>query len=294
MSCSVLRCLQLLGGGKAAYLQIGAVQAGRVARTVRFRLAVVRAVCACLGAVIFLLPTIEAALAESKRVLLLHSFGREFKPWSEYAETIRSELASQSPWPLDITEQSLVTARSSDENPETAFVEYLRALHVNRPPDLIVSLGAPAAGFVQRHRQQLFPTTPTVFTAVEVRRVRSSDLTANDAVVALRTDHLPVIQNILSVLPDTKHVATVIGVSPGEQFWRKEIAGEVKPLEGRVVFTWYNDLSFEDILKHAAKLPPHSAIFWETISVDAAGVVHEGGAALARLRAVASPHFFPR
>ena len=30
--------------------------------------------------------------AESKRVILLHSFGRDFKPWSDYATAIRAEL----------------------------------------------------------------------------------------------------------------------------------------------------------------------------------------------------------
>ena len=263
-----------------------------MARTPRFSLAVVRAVCTCLGAVIFLLPTIGVATAESKRILLLYSFGREFKPWSEYAETIRSELNSQSPWPLDITEQSLITARSSDENPETAFVDYLRALFAKHPLDLIVSIGAPAAGFIQRHRLQLFATTPMVFTAVDQRRVRYSDLTANDAVVAVRIDYLGAIKNILQVLPDTKNVAVVVGASPIEQFWREEIAKEVKPLENRIAFTWYNALSFEDILKHAAALPPHSAIFWELMSVDAAGVVHEGNTALARLHAVANAPIF--
>ena len=57
-----------------------------MARTPRFSLAVVWAVCTCLGAVIFLLPTIGVATAESKRILLLYSFGREFRPWSEYAK----------------------------------------------------------------------------------------------------------------------------------------------------------------------------------------------------------------
>jgi hypothetical protein len=142
-----------------------------------------------LAAVLLILTTIEAAAVESKRVMLLHSFGREFKPWSDYATTIREELKRQSPWPLDITEQSLISARSSDEDSEAPFVEYLRALFANRPLDLIVSIGAPAAGFVQRHRQELFATTPMVFTAVEERRVRYSDLTANDAVVAGRSDY---------------------------------------------------------------------------------------------------------
>ena len=105
-----------------------------------------------------------------------------------------------------------------------AFVEYLRALFAKRPLDLIVSIGAPAAGFVQRHRQQLFPTTPMVFTAVDQRRVQYSDLTANDAVVAVRIDFPAAIENILRVLPDTKNVAVVVGTSPIEQFWGEEIA----------------------------------------------------------------------
>ena len=149
-----------------------------------------------------------------KRVMLLHSFGRDFKPWSEYAKAIRTELDRQSPWPLDIIEQSLLTARSSDENPEVPFVEYLRALFAKRPLDLIVSIGAPAADFVQRHRQQLFATTPMVFTAVEQRRIQCSSLTENDAVVAIAQNYPAVIENILHVLPDTKTVAVVIGNSP--------------------------------------------------------------------------------
>ena len=277
---------------RSPFLRIGSMRSGLTTHIFHNRSTGALALCLLFAAVLFMLAMTEAATAESKRVMLLHSFGKEFKPWSEYAKTIRDELNRQSPWPLDITEQSLITARSSDEDPETPFVEYLRALFAKRPLDLIVSIGAPAAGFVQRHRQQLFATTPMVFTAVDQRRVQYSDLTANDAVVAVRIDYLGAIENILHVLPDTKHVAVVVGASPVEKFWRKEIAREVKPLEGRVEFTWYDDLSFEDILKHAAALPPHSAIFWELMSVDAAGVVHEGNTALARLHAVANAPIF--
>jgi signal transduction histidine kinase len=245
-----------------------------------------------LAAALFIMFSIDVAAAESKRVMLLHSFGKEFKPWSEYGRTIREELRIQSPWQIDIIEQSLVSARSTNEDPETPFVQYLHTLFAERPLDLIVSVGAPAAGFVQRHREELFPNTPMVFTAVDQRRVRYSDLTPNDAVVAVRIDYPAAIENILQVLPDTKHVAVVVGASPIEQFWRHEIAREVKPLESRIEFTWYDKLSFEDILKHASTLPPHSAIFWELMSVDAAGVVHEGNAALKRLHAVANAPIF--
>ena len=198
----------------------------------------------------------------------------------------------QSPWRLDLYEQSLVTARSSDENPELAFAEYLRALFAKHPLDLIVSIGAPAAAFVQRHRQRLFPTTPMLLTVVDQRRVRYSVLTDNDAVVAVSINYLAAFENILRVLPDTKHVAVVVGNSPIEKYWKEEIGNEVKPLANRIALTWYDDLSFEDILKHAAALPPRSAIFWELMVVDAAGLPHEEGAALASLHAVANAPIF--
>ena len=230
--------------------------------------------------------------AEPKRVLLLHSFGRDFRPWSEYAKAIREELDRHSRWPLDFREHSLEIARSSDENPEGPFVEYLRALFVKQRPDLIVSIGAPAAAFVQRHRQQLFPTTPMLLTVVDQRRVQYSVLTANDAVAPVSINYFGAVENILQVLPNTKNVAIVVGNSPIEKFWREEIGKEVQPFTNRISFTWYNHLSFEEILNHAAALPPQSAIFWELMIVDAAGVVHEEGKALARLHAVANAPIF--
>src|SRR5258707_8999757 len=52
------------------------------------------------------------------------------------------------------------------------------------------------------------------------------------------------------------------------------------------------DLSFEAILKNPAILPPHTAIFWHLMNVDAAGVTHEQNAALNRLTSSANAPTF--
>ena len=233
-----------------------------------------------------------ALAAEHKRVMLLHSFGQDFKPWSEYAKDIRAELKRQSPWPLDIIENSLVTARFSDENPEAPFVEYLSALFANRPLDVIVSIGAPAADFVQRHRRRLFPTTPMALTAVDQRRVQYSNLTGDDVAVAVNINYLSAFENILQVLPDTKDVIVVVGTSPIEKFWKEAIGKQAEPLTNRIKLSWTDELPFEELLKQASALPPHTAIFWELMIVDAAGVVHEGNLPLERLHAVANAPIF--
>jgi signal transduction histidine kinase len=246
---------------------------------------------AFLSVLALLLAMTGEAFSEPKRVLLLHSFGRDFAPWSEYARTFRDELNQQSPDPIDLYEASLATARFPDEE-EGPFVEYLRVLFAKRRLDLVVAIGSPAVGFIQRHRQELFPSIPAVYTGVERRRVSYATLTANDAVVAINNDFAAVVENILHLLPETPDIVVVIGNSPIEKFWTEQLRIAFRPFEKRVKFTWFNDLSFEEMLKRAATLPRRSAIFFALLSVDAAGVPHEAGKALDRLCAVADVPVF--
>src|SRR6187397_2755106 len=64
------------------------------------------------------------------------------------------------------------------------------------------------------------------------------------------------------------------------------------PLEGRIKLEWTDNLSFDELLKSAATLPPHSAIYWYNLSVDAAGVAHEGDKPLTLVHAVANAPIF--
>ena len=245
-------------------------------------------------AIALLLATLcqsQAADPEPKRVMMLHSFGLQFRPWTDYSQAIRAGI-SQRP-SVTFQDHSLLNARMASDKSDAPFVEYLRALNLDQPPDLIVAIGAPAANFVQAHRKDLFPKTPMLFTAVERRRVAFDKLTEYDTVVAASNNDYVFFENILRVLPLTTTIAIVVGASPSETFWRNEVAKSTARLADRVQFRWYNELSFEDMLKNAANLPPHSAIFWIGLNVDAAGVAHEGNSAFSRLYRVANaPIFF--
>jgi signal transduction histidine kinase len=245
------------------------------------------------GALIILCGVVNCAMAaDAKRVMFLHSFGPQFKPWSDYARTIRAETNRQAKWSIDFSDFSLASARSDDAESEAPLVQYLRALYLKEPLDLIIAVGAPAASFVQRHRSELFPTTPMIFTAVDRRRVNYDHLSENDTVVAVNHDFAAILKTILQVLPDTKTVAIVNGVSPNEVFWHEEMQRQLAPFANRVVLKWYDELPFADILKDAAKLPPRSAILWHLMNVDAAGVSHEENESLNALASVASAPIF--
>jgi signal transduction histidine kinase len=224
--------------------------------------------------------------------MMLHSFGLRFKPWVDYAQILRSEINRQSKRTIRFDDHSLLNARLGLDKSDAPFVDYLQTLYAERPPDLIIAIGAPAANFVQRYRSQLFPAAPMLFTAVEARRVEYDRLTENDTVAAAAHDFPAAFEIILQVLPRTKTIAIVNGASPNEAFWQGVLQRELEPLSRRVTLKWYNELSFEQILKDAASLPSDSAIFWHFLSVDAAGHAHEGNAALNRIAAEANAPIF--
>ena len=238
-------------------------------------------------------PKSGETAAQPKTILFLHSFGPNFQPFATWSREIIRELNRQAPWPLDIQEQSLVTARGGDDPSEAKFVEYITALYAQRPPDLIVVSGAPAARFFQRHRANLYPTTPMLLAGLEERRVDQSTLSEQDAVVALRLDFPALFDNILRLLPETKTIAIIVGKAPNERFWMDVVQQEVKPrLANKVELIFYNELSFDEILKQVAILPPHSAIYYQQLLVDGAGVVRGDKESLKRIAEVANAPIF--
>ena len=250
--------------------------------------------CVCLLVLAAILPgpASSAPHWETKHVLVLHSFGRDFRPWSEYALSIKAELEAAIAVAAGYSGAHAADGTAQQPGAGSAVRRLSKVALQSRPPDIVMSIGAPAARFVQKYRAQLFPDTPMVLTAVEQRLVNHAGLTDNDTVVSVHNDFSGFFGSILQVLPDTQTIAVVIGASPLEKFWLDEAKREAKPFENRVAFVWYADLSFEEILKRAAALPPHTVLFWGLMSVDAAGVVHEGDLALRSLHAVANAPIF--
>jgi signal transduction histidine kinase len=228
----------------------------------------------------------------ARRVLIVHSFGREFAPFDAVIATFRRELASRSPQPVIFAEATLDAGRAIGPDEEAAFVAYLRARFSQPPPDLVVSSAGPAARFLFKYRDAIFPGVPILATAIEARVVPRAQLKPGDAVVATQLDLPLAFETILRVLPDTRTIAVVVGDSPLERYWRKELERDLAVLADRVRFVWFDDLSLAQMKERIALLPPDSAVFYAILVVDAAGVPYERLDALAELRRSAQAPIF--
>jgi signal transduction histidine kinase len=224
--------------------------------------------------------SIETAAADLRRVLLLNSFGPDYSPWDETAESLRDELYKRSPDPIDLYEASVFTARLEKPQEEDPLFEYLHALFSEHKLDLMIAMGGPAVSFAQRHRSSLFPSMPMLMTGVA------------DATVALALDLPEYINNILRLRPKTPNIFVVIGNSRLEQYWLTDLRRQFQRFANRVNFTWTNDLSLPEMLNKAASLPPQTSIFFFLFTIDAHGVPHIQGQVLAALRKVANAPIF--
>ena len=218
-----------------------------------------------------------------KRVLILHSFGRNFAPFTAVSSTFRSELAQQSAAPIEFLEASLESTLFAEAGSETPLVEYLRALFARRPADLLVAIGAPAMMFFQRHRETL-SGVPMLVVAADKRRLGDLERDGNATAFGISLDLAGVVENILRILPRTTNIEVVTGNSPFERFWQTEIRRDTQRLNDRVRLNWLNDLPFEQIRGRLSMLPRNSAIIYFLLVVDAAGLPYEQERALDVLR----------
>ena len=233
-----------------------------------------------------------ADAATPKRVLLIHSFGRDFAPYDTIASVFRTELARGSSEPIVLFEATLDAGRPITDEEERAFLDYLKARFAGPAPDLVVTIGPPAARFYLAHRDQLFPPIPLVIAALDERLARGAALRPKDAAIVGKVDLPRLFENIFQLLPDTTTIAVVVGASRLEQFWLKELQREAAPFMDRANFQWLGDLSLEQMKERVASLPPHSTVLYGLLIVDAAGVPHERQDGLAALHASANAPIF--
>jgi signal transduction histidine kinase len=118
-------------------------------------------------------------------------------------------------------------------------------------------------------------------------------LSEQDTVVAARLDQVALVENILRLLAETKTIVILVGNSPAERFWVDEQKRVLGPLlKNKVELIFYNERTFEEILKEVANLPPRSAILFQQISVDGAGGVYGDKEPLKRIYEVANAPIF--
>ena len=229
------------------------------------------------------------ALADPQRVLIVHSFGRDFAPFNSIATAFRTELVQQLGRPVAFHDVSLDVERGPLED-ERAFIDFLRDRYGSKPPDLVVTIGAPAARFHKALRPQLFAQAPALITGIDQRFIEGLGLQPRDRAVTIDINYRAIVEGMRALLPATNLVAIVQGASAHEQS-RLKLA-EADFAAAGVSTLALGGLALDELRHRVATLPPGSVVFYGMYAIGPDGVLQENDRALAAVRdASAAPVF---
>jgi PAS domain S-box-containing protein len=240
------------------------------------------------AAAIGLLVTSSTSAAQPKRVLVVNSFGSAAPPFSVHAAAFESALVEKMGERVDLDEISLDMARYADPDMQTAIAEYLEKRHATWKPDLVVPIGSPAGRFVAQYRDRLFADTPILYNSLDRRLLPEGALNNNAAYIGQIFEVPGLLEDMLQIAPGTKNIYVVLGASPLEKQWKEVFRKSADPLSDQIKFTYFDDLSFDQMLERVKQLPPDSFIFVVLLLRDAAGVTHNADEALKQLHAVSN------
>ena len=205
------------------------------------------------------------ALEAGPRVLLIHSYHPQFAWTAELTRGVRDELSGL------VAEEDLyieyMDARRfmDDAEHERRFLELLRYSYSKFRPDLVMTGDDVALDFVLRHRKELFPGIPVVFSGVnipnEARLAKERNITGVEEGMAI-TDNLRLIRRLhpdlerLVLLSDESGLGKKMTRQALQELNQPAMASEMRGVELDV----WNHFDYAELISRLHALPEHTVV----------------------------------
>jgi PAS domain S-box-containing protein len=216
-------------------------------------------------------PTSSRRLAERKHVLVIYSASRLMPAMLSFDEGLRSAIHRGSPGGLNLYSEFFDLYRSTHPENEKKWVDYLRWRYSDQKFDLIIAVEAPALEFMERNGAVLFPQVPVVFCMFSQNPPATWELPGGFTGVLVPPDWDATLRAALRLQPKVREIAVVSGTSGVEKRWKEDATATFRPYEGRVRFSYLDNLKMSGLMTALEHLPPDSAVFWISFARDASG-----------------------
>jgi signal transduction histidine kinase len=232
-------------------------------------------------------PTASAQSRHHKTVLTVQWSSEDFPTNPVVDSAIRRVLSSRSDLLIDYYAEYLESDRFPAAEASAALRDYIHAKYRGRQIDLVVAISEPALQFVLRHRRELFPDAPVVFTGTTAPaphvRTEGAGLTGVLSDVAFRET----LELALKLHPSTEQVF-VIARAASPDFLdrvRNALSAAARP---SVKLVYVNEPSIERLTAAIKAAPQRSVVLYVRYSQESPGDV-VFPAAVSRAVAEASP-----
>ena len=171
-----------------------------------------------LGLLLCVLTHLPAsAQPDGRKILVVYSFSNR----GVYSglKDLKSELQAVIPWPIDFYVEYLEGRRLGDKEYEKGESGSFKHTYGGTKLDLVIVEDAPALDFAMRHRDELFPGVPIVFSDVDSDKMAGQKMWPGVTGVTAPVDVQGTINLALHLHPNTSTVVIITGDSAYERYW---------------------------------------------------------------------------
>ena len=180
-------------------------------------------------------------------------------------------MLNDSPFHLDLYSEYMDTPLFPDPAVQQEFRDSYIRKYRNRKLDVIITVGPSPLKFMREVHQRAFPGVPIVF-CLPALGVPGTPTVDSDF-TGVENDMAPAetVGIALRLVPGTKNVVVVGGVSPVDREQQANIKEELKAYERRVDISYLTDFAMPDLLERLRRLPSNTVVLLASLGADAAG-----------------------
>ena len=216
-------------------------------------------------------PRLLAQAADSgqpKNVLVLYSFSD--RNLFDSLDNLKAAIRSRANAPVNFYVHYLEAQELEDPNYDHSLSENLRSELRGVNLDVVITAVYSSYQFALRHRDELFPGVPVVFSYVNGSRVDGKQLPPGVTGVTVSVGIRETLALAFRLHPGTENLAVVAGSSEFERFWRAAVRNQFGPYAEKMKLIEIVGLGNTDILRQVAALPSHTVVLFIVMPRDSA------------------------
>ena len=211
-----------------------------------------------------------APAKEVRRILILNEVNSTYPGIRIINQGIQAGL-NDSPYHLDFYSEYMDTSLFPDPAVQQEFRDFYLRKYRNRKLDLIITVGPSPLKFMQEVHKKAFPGVPIVFCLPTLGLPGTPTLDPDFTGVGNDMAPAETVGIALRLLPGTKNIVVVGGVSPIDREQLANIKEELKEYEGRINISYLTDFAMPDLLERLKHLPSNTVVLLTSVGADAAG-----------------------
>ena len=219
----------------------------------------------------WVLPSLLLADTSHRSVLVLDQSSAGLPFNTALATAIRATLNSAGKTPISFYSEHLDANRFFGPDYEDAYVQFLKAKYLERPISVVIAVGVSALDFMARRRQQIWPSVPVVFAAIDEATIASLTLPGNITGATMQLSLQDMVKVARVVVPGLKAVA-IVGDPLERQTFYRHFKEELPAIASHFEIIDLTNLPMAELKKRLAVLSGNTAVIYTGIYYDSEGV----------------------